>query len=50
MEALNLATALGELRCTLRGTVENQTAAESTDTGQGSSLGFALQIHELLAW
>lgn len=33
MDALNLATALGELRCTLRGTVENDNAKEATDTG-----------------
>lgn len=34
MDALNLATALGELRCTLRGTVENENANETTDTGE----------------
>jgi len=34
MEALNLATAMGELRCTLRGTIENMESAESTDTGE----------------
>ncbi len=34
MDALNLATALGELRCTLRGTVENQNTDETTDTGE----------------
>ena len=34
MDALNLATALGELRCTLRGTVENQTSTDGTDTGE----------------
>ncbi len=33
MEALNLATAMGELRCTLRGTVENQSTEETPDTG-----------------
>ncbi|MCC6509293.1 MAG: Flp pilus assembly protein CpaB [Pirellulaceae bacterium] len=34
MDALNLATAMGELRCTLRGTVENQNTEEGTDTGE----------------
>lgn len=34
MDALNLATALGELRCTLRGTVENQDTSDTTDTGE----------------
>ena len=34
MDALNLATALGELRCTLRGTVENQDTSSATDTGE----------------
>jgi pilus assembly protein CpaB len=34
MEALNLAAALGELRCTLRGTIENQAGQETTDTGE----------------
>ena len=34
MDALNLATAMGELRCTLRGTVENQDTDNSTDTGE----------------
>lgn len=34
MDALNLATALGELRCTLRGTVENQDTNDTTDTGE----------------
>lgn len=34
MDALNLATALGELRCTLRGTVENIDSRDGTDTGE----------------
>ncbi len=34
MDALNLATALGELRCTLRGTVENNDNRDATDTGE----------------
>jgi pilus assembly protein CpaB len=34
MEALNLATAMGELRCTLRGTGESQNTEDATDTGQ----------------
>lgn len=34
MEALNLAAAMGELRCTLRGTVEDQDVPDGTDTGE----------------
>ncbi len=34
MDALNLATAMGELRCTLRGTVENSEKSDTTDTGE----------------
>lgn len=34
MEALNLAAAMGELRCTLRGTVEDQDLPDGTDTGE----------------
>lgn len=34
MEALNLASALGELRCTLRGTIENQSGEDATDNGE----------------
>ncbi len=33
MDALNLATAMGDLRCTLRGTGENSSSSETTDTG-----------------
>jgi pilus assembly protein CpaB len=33
MEALNLAAAMGELRCALRGTVEDQYSPDGTDTG-----------------
>ncbi|MGN6548191.1 MAG: Flp pilus assembly protein CpaB [Aureliella sp.] len=34
MEALNLAAAMGELRCTLRGTLEDQDTPDGTDTGE----------------
>ena len=34
MDALNLAAELGQLRCTLRGTVENNDTGDATDTGE----------------